>query len=63
MRSWLVALLFFLSSVPAIAQREPDRIYMKNIRTVKFNQFGDPVSYPIVSMNGNNLLELHFDDM
>jgi hypothetical protein len=63
MRSWLAASLFFLSSLPAIAQREPDRIYMKNIRTVKFNQFGDPVSYPIVSMNGNNLLELHFDDM
>lgn len=53
---WIVPIL-------ALAQREPDRIFMKNIKTVKFTRFGDQASYPVLELNGNGLLELHFDDM
>ena len=63
MRSWLVALMFFMTAGSVSAQRDPEMIYMKNIRTVKFHQFGDQVSYPIISITGADKLELHFDDM
>jgi hypothetical protein len=63
MRSWLVALMFFMTAGSVSAQRDPEMIYMKNIRTVKFHQFGDQISYPIISITGADKLELHFDDM
>jgi hypothetical protein len=63
MRSWTVSLLFFLSFTQARAQREPDVIYMKNINAVKFHQFGNQLSFPIIQLNSDNKMELHFDDM
>ncbi len=63
MRSGFAAVLFFLIIKAGFGQRFPEEVYMKNIRTVKFNMFGDPVSYPIIAMNGADKLELNFDDM
>lgn len=63
MRSSAAFLLFFLSALQLLAQREPDMIYMKNISAVKFHQFGNPTSFPIIQLNGNDQMELHFDDM
>lgn len=52
--------LFFLQ---AFAQRQPDKIYMSNIRTAHYflanNQFG----YPIIQPGMVGATELHFDDL
>lgn len=41
----------------------PDSIYMPNIKTVMLFKTGDQLSIPIINLNGNDRLELHFDDM
>lgn len=41
----------------------PDHIYKPNIRTVKLHKFGDMYSYPVITLNTGDQLELHFDDM
>lgn len=43
--------------------QQPDKIYKSNIRSVKFHVKGDQLSYPIMRLNSNDQLELHFDDM
>ncbi|MCX8019313.1 MAG: DUF5103 domain-containing protein [Chitinophagaceae bacterium] len=43
--------------------RSPDSIYFSNIRSVKLYKSGDLYSYPVITLNGNDKLELHFDDM
>jgi Domain of unknown function (DUF5103) len=63
MRSGFAAVLFFLLVTSIYGQRLPDEVFMKNISTIKFNMFGDPLSYPIISLRGDDKLELHFDDM
>lgn len=57
--------IFGLLMLPVLlfAQREPERIFMSNIRTVKFFRFGDQVSYPVMELGTSQQLELHFDDM
>jgi len=47
----------------SFAQREPDKIYMPSIRTVKLTRFGDQLSYPIIALLSNDKLELNFDDL
>ena len=41
----------------------PDHIYKPNIHSVKLYKYGDIYSYPVMVLNGNDQLELHFDDM
>ncbi len=53
---------FILFSLFSTAQL-PDHIYKPNIRTVKLFKYGDIYSYPVITLNGNDQLELHFDDM
>lgn len=53
---------FILLSVTASAQI-PDHIYRPNIRTVKLYKYGDIYSYPVLTLDGGDQLELHFDDM
>ncbi len=45
------------------AQREPDKIYMPNIKTIKFFQFNNQESLPVIRLNSQDQLELHFDDL
>ncbi len=45
------------------AQRLPDQVYLSNIKTVKLNRFGDPLSYPVLALNSSDLLELNYDDL
>ncbi|MFC0776166.1 type IX secretion system plug protein [Terrimonas alba] len=40
----------------------PDHIYQPNIHTAKLHKYGDIFSYPIISLNSGEQLELHFDD-
>jgi len=55
-------LLLLLLSISATAQL-PDHIYKSNIKTVKLFKSGDMYSYPVIMLNSNEQLELHFDDM
>lgn len=56
----LILSLFF--SLIARAQL-PDHIYKSSIHAVKLFKTGDIYSYPVLKLNGSDLLELHFDDM
>ncbi|HEX7847772.1 MAG TPA: type IX secretion system plug protein domain-containing protein, partial [Chitinophagaceae bacterium] len=53
---------FLFTAILAQAQL-PDHIYKNNIRTVKLHKAGDIYSYPVITLNGNEQLELHFDDL
>ena len=55
-------LLLSLISFSASAQL-PDHVYKSNIKTVKLFKSGDMYSYPVIMLNSNEQLELHFDDM
>ncbi|HET9055428.1 MAG TPA: DUF5103 domain-containing protein [Chitinophagaceae bacterium] len=60
--------LFFLASFSALqhplsAQKLTDKIFHSNIRSVKVHTYGDQLGYPILTLNGNDRVELHFDDM
>lgn len=62
--SRMLVLLFFCSLYLALqAQRNPDQVFVPNIKTVKLSMAGDPFSYPILNLNERERLELNFDDM
>ncbi len=54
--------IFFLSYFTSLAQTA-DGIYTDNIKTVRFHNYGDQLSLPVINLNSNDLTELHFDDM
>lgn len=56
------AFLFFYSGF-LYSQREPDRVYMEGIRTVKLFQQNDQQSVAMIRLGSADLLELHFDDL
>lgn len=61
MKKILFIIVTFLS-ISVVAQI-PDHVYKPNIRTVKLFKYGDIYSYPILTLNAGDQLELHFDDM
>lgn len=61
-----VALVACLFTNRVMAQENvitPDHIYHNNIKSVKFNQLGDPLSMPMYTIGTGEKLELSFDDM
>ena len=64
MNKSVVLFLFMLFLVGlTLAQRLPDQVYLSNIKTVKLNRFGDPLTYPVLALNSSDLLELNYDDL
>ncbi|MBX3253757.1 MAG: DUF5103 domain-containing protein [Chitinophagaceae bacterium] len=61
--SILFACFFIFAVLRTQAQREPDKIYMDNIKTVQLTMYGNQLAYPIVKLNSNDQLQLEFDDM
>jgi hypothetical protein len=61
MKKILPLILLFLT-IEAGAQL-PDHIYQDNIHSVKLNKYGDIYSYPVMTLNSSDQLELRFDDM
>jgi hypothetical protein len=57
--------LFLCFLLPALFARaqQADHIYKPNIHSVKLYKYGDIYSYPVMSLNSGDQLELHFDDM
>src|SRR5437764_10240003 len=65
-RNIAVGVLFFFIFLVAsgdIAAQQPDSNYMNNIRTVRLYNYGNQLSFPIINLNSNDQVELHFDDM
>ena len=62
MKKWL--LLYILLPIVVLAQNiEPDKIYVSSIHTVKLFQENNQESLPLINLNSNEQLELHFDDI
>ena len=55
--------LFFLLPALFINAQQADHIFKPNIHSVKLYKYGDIYSYPVMSLNSADQLELHFDDM
>ncbi len=55
--------LLFIVNISVANAQIPDHIYKSNIRSVKLHKYGDIYSYPFITLNNNDQLELHFDDM
>jgi hypothetical protein len=55
-------LVFLFPSKSAIAQA-PDSIYVNNIKTVRLYNYGNQLSLPVINLNSNDQVELHFDDL
>lgn len=56
-------LFFFIVNITAAKAQVPDHVYKANIRSVKLHKYGDIYSYPVITLNSTDQLELHFDDM
>ena len=59
-------ILLFIATIvlkAVFAQNEPDAINYNNIRSIKLFQQNNQESLPIINLNSNDLLELHFDDL
>jgi hypothetical protein len=41
----------FLATIQAAAQRLPDETFMSNIKTIKLNRAGDPLSFQLLPFN------------
>jgi len=59
----LPAILFFLFFDNFLAAQTPDSIYTNNITTVRLYNAGNQLMMPVINLNRNELLELHFDDL
>lgn len=55
--------MYCLFTCFATAAQIPDHIYKPSIHSVKLYKNGDIYSYPVISLNSNEQLELHFDDL
>lgn len=54
---------FFLAAQDEANLRYDNHVYLDNIRSVKFHVEGDPLSLPMLPLNGNARFELSFDDL
>ena len=59
---YLIIGLYCFSSFSSIAQ-VPDSVYKSNIHTIRFHNYGDQLSLPLINLNGGDQVELHFDDL
>lgn len=56
--------LFLLLIFNSIADSQvADSVYRSNIKTVRFHNYGNQLSLPVINLNSNEQTELHFDDM
>ena len=58
----IICLLLLFVSFKTLAQ-VPDKVYAANIHNVKLNFIGNQLAYPLLRLNSNDQVELHFDDL
>ena len=59
----LILLQFFISAAITGLAQVPDSIYVDYIKTVRLYNAGNQLSLPVIKLNSNDQVELHFDDM
>ncbi len=63
MKTFFLVITLCITSFSVSAALHPDSIYMPNIHTVRLYQQGKQLSMPLINLNSNDRLELHFDDL
>lgn len=58
-----VLIIFILFYANGLFAQVPDSIYVNNIKTVRLYNYGNQLTMPILKLNSNDQLELHFDDL
>ncbi len=58
-----IFLIFFLFGNIMAHSQVADSIYKNYIKTVRFHNLGNQLSLPVLNLNGNDQVELHFDDL
>lgn len=53
----------FLLFASGVTAQVADSIYNNNIKTVRLYNYGNQLSLPIINLNTNDQVELHFDDL
>jgi len=59
----VAAFLFVFLFANDLAAQIPDSIYRNNIKTVRLYNAGNQLTMPVINLNTNDQLELHFDDL
>lgn len=62
-KTTIAFLLVCIAASGSIALPNPNNIYASNIKTVRFNMYGDQESIAVYKLNSSDRIELHFDDM
>ncbi len=55
--------LFYCCKATGVANTQTDGNGIGNIKSTKLYKSGDQTSFPAIALNGNDALELHFDDL
>jgi len=63
MKNCFFCFLFLSNVFFAFSQRLPDEVFIPSIKTIKFSRYGEPLSYPIYTLNSSDKLMLDFDDL
>ena len=61
--AFVLCYFIFLFSFKNINAQAPDSIYLDNIKTARLYNYGNQLSLPVINLNSNDQLELHFDDL
>jgi hypothetical protein len=59
----VISILFFSFSFPSLYAQSADSIYRKNIKSPRLYNYGNQLSMPVINLNSNDQVELHFDDL
>ncbi len=63
MHKFICSAIAMLWLAAGLVAQVPDKIYSGNVRNVKLNYSGNPLSYPVIKLNGADQLDLNFDDL
>ena len=59
----IVSILFFSFSFSSLYAQSADSIYRNNIKSPRLYNYGNQLSMPVINLNSNDQVELHFDDL
>lgn len=59
----LVFIFLFLLAANNLLALNPDSVYVSNIKTVRLFALGNQLTIPVIHLNGNDQLQLFFDDL
>jgi len=57
------SIIIFLTNNYTASSQVADSIYKTNIKTARLYNYGNQLSLPVINLNTNDAVELHFDDL